>query len=531
MASGLSPSSLELKDLSLSPKYTTTPSVKRRLDQPPDSAGSRTPDRSFETMALRWNDDFADEETSMEAGGGGSVSVKEPQPISPLRAKLWKVESWLLKHVWLIIGLVTTVLIIYGFVIISSRVTGKNEPEGFLAKHGPITYKVIFDAGSTGSRVQVFKFEEVGDKIKLDPVAPDSLTLFRKVDGGLSNYADDPTAAEDGLRWLVNEAIANVPEARGAQVVVSATAGLRMLPSEKAEALLETTRKVMRESPFTLRSDDDVYIMDGVDEAKFQWMTVDFAYRYAGLPSAVIDLGGGSVQLAYGIKNKQLTPAVRAEYGSYLTPLDESRSLYVHSWLGYGLKAARRKVLEVNINGTNPCVVPESDLPPIYEYSGASLKLIADDQASATRGARCLDTIKTAMNLAQQCGTDSDRCAFDGKWLGPVTANQYTFRLYSYIFDRASQHGLVPEGDFQAVVTVGEFRSLADRLCGTGVVDDPWACMDMSYIVSLLSDGFGLKDDQAVVVANKLQYGDFQLEAAWPLGAAVDRLHSDDNDG
>lgn len=62
----------------------------------------------------------------------------------------------------------------------------------------------------------------------------------------------------------------------------------------------------MRESPFVLRSDDDVYIMDGIDEARFQWMTVDFAYRYAGLPSAVIDLGGGSVQLAYGINNKQL---------------------------------------------------------------------------------------------------------------------------------------------------------------------------------------------------------------------------------
>ncbi|KAF4758440.1 Ectonucleoside triphosphate diphosphohydrolase, partial [Perkinsus olseni] len=242
---------------------------------------------------------------------------------------------------------------------------------------------------------------------------------------------------------------------------------------------------------------------------------------------AVIDLGGGSVQLAYGINNKLLTPSVRAEYGSYLTPLDKTRSLYVHSWLGYGLKAARRKVLEVNINGTNPCVVPDSDLPSLYEYSGATMELIADDQDAATRGSRCMETVKVAMNLARECGTDSDRCAFDGKWLGPVTANQYTFRLYSYIFDRAQQHGLIPEGDFQAVVTVAEFRALADKLCRVGAEGDPWACMDMTYILTLLSDGFGLDNEQAVVVANKLQYGDFQLEAAWPLGAAVDRLNSD----
>lgn len=178
--------------------------------------------------------------------------------------------------------------------------------------------------------------------------------------------------------------------------------------------------------------------------------------------------------------------------------------------------------------GTNPCVVPDSGLPSVYEYAGASMKLIADEKDSTTRASRCIDTIKTAMNLAQQCGTDSDRCAFDGKWLGPVTANQYTFRLYSYMFDRAREHGLIPKGDFQAVVTVAEFRTLAEKLCTAGAKGDPWACMDLTYILTLLTDGFGLGDDQAVVVANKLQYGDFQLEAAWPLGAAIDRLNAPD---
>ncbi|KAF4652873.1 Ectonucleoside triphosphate diphosphohydrolase [Perkinsus olseni] len=516
-------SSRELRELPLSP--TTAPSVKRRLDQPPESSGSRTPDRSFETMALKWNDDFNEEEEAMETG---TVVKARESPVSPLRARLWKIEQWLIKHVWTLVAFVTIGVIIYGLIFVTTRMSSwEQEQSGFLARQGSITYKVIFDAGSTGSRVQVFKFEEVGDKVKLDPVSPDALTLFRKVDGGLSSYADDPEGCKAGLRWLVDEAVSNVPEAKGAQVVVSATAGLRMLPSDKAEKLLEATRDVMKESPFALRSDEDVYIMDGVDEARFQWMTVDFAYRYAGLPSAVIDLGGGSVQLAYGINNKLLTPSVRAEYGSYLTPLDKTRSLYVHSWLGYGLKAARRKVLEVNINDTNPCVVPDSDLPSLYEYSGATMELIADDEDPTTRGSRCMDTVKVAMNLAQECGTDSDRCAFDGKWLGPVTANQYTFRLYSYIFDRAQQHGLIPEGDFQGVVTVAEFRALADKLCRAGADGDPWACMDMTYILTLLTDGFGLDNEQAVVVANKLQYGDFQLEAAWPLGAAVDRLNSD----
>ncbi|KAF4670455.1 Ectonucleoside triphosphate diphosphohydrolase [Perkinsus chesapeaki] len=425
-------------------------------------------------------------------------------------------------------------------------------------------YKVVLDAGSTGTRVHVFKFRRrTGEEdLLLERTSNPEMTFFRKVDGGLSLYKNNPEEARRGLQWLLEEAASGVPEAVGAQALLLATAGLRLIPRESAEELLQVSRSVIRESPFTLVRDDDVAILDGSDEGLYMWRSVDFSYgrdtNITTKPSAVVDLGGGSVQLAYRLhEGPEVSPSVEAKFSEYLRPVHSTGlfstpsrlrirdyflasaadtstvspphgPLYVHSWLGYGLEAARKRILEENVNGTSPCIVPSDSLPEFYDYAGVRLSVHSDDRPSATRYERCLEVVREALDLDEDCGArDAAECAFDGAWRGPMDPSNYTFRVFSYVFDVARANGLVPSGAHEIVTTVVDFRRVAQQRCWDATAgSSPWACLDAVYVTSLLSDGFGISDTDPIIAAERLTYDDNLLYAAWPLGAALERLEN-----
>lgn len=68
-------------------------------------------------------------------------------------------------------------------------------------------YAIVFDAGSTGSRIHVFKFEQEGSKLTLIS------DTFEQLKPGLSANADDPQKAADSLKPLIAVALKAVPEA------------------------------------------------------------------------------------------------------------------------------------------------------------------------------------------------------------------------------------------------------------------------------------------------------------------------------
>ena len=68
-------------------------------------------------------------------------------------------------------------------------------------------YAVVFDAGSTGSRVHVVSFLESKGTLELQN---DALQTLKP---GLSSYADDPQAAAESLQPLLDFALKTVPKA------------------------------------------------------------------------------------------------------------------------------------------------------------------------------------------------------------------------------------------------------------------------------------------------------------------------------
>jgi apyrase len=71
---------------------------------------------------------------------------------------------------------------------------------------GQTVYNIQLDAGSTGSRIHVFKFTKAGQELKLIS------DTFMQLKPGLSSYRDEPDKAAASLKPLLDKALATVPK-------------------------------------------------------------------------------------------------------------------------------------------------------------------------------------------------------------------------------------------------------------------------------------------------------------------------------
>lgn len=212
-----------------------------------------------------------------------------------------------------------------------------------------VQYALTIDAGSTGSRIHVYKFQNCGPSPQLE------YETFMAVQPGLSAYARDPTAAAASLDPLLKEAYRVVPESlrKCTPVEVKATAGLRLLGSSESEAILDEVRNRLESNwDFVVPNEKAVEIMDGKDEGVYAWITANYLANKIGEGAqsedtlAVMDLGGASTQIVFEPRFPADSDQALAEgeHKYQLTFGGKDFTLYQHSYLGYGLMRARRSV-------------------------------------------------------------------------------------------------------------------------------------------------------------------------------------------
>ena len=120
-------------------------------------------------------------------------------------------------------------------------------------------YAIVIDAGSTGSRVHIFRFNVAGGALDLES------DTFEQLKPGLSHYAANPTESAASLKPLLDKALATVPaeQHKTTTVEVRATAGLRLLPDGQADGILKAVRSFLKDS-YPFKSDSkSVSILDG----------------------------------------------------------------------------------------------------------------------------------------------------------------------------------------------------------------------------------------------------------------------------
>lgn len=226
------------------------------------------------------------------------------------------------------------------------------------ASHLPLVqYALMIDAGSTGSRIHIYKFNHCGSSPAYE------YEVFKMIQPGLSDRTKTPQGAAESLDVLLDEALRIIPSSlhHCTPLAVKATAGLRLLGVEESRAILEAVEKRLRERyPFVVPNTDGVVIMDGKDEGVYAWITVNYLLDVIRADSpkdaptyAVLDLGGGSTQIVFEPeKGGDATAGAGGvlkdgEHKYELVFGGEKRVLYQHSHLGYGLKSARESVHRV----------------------------------------------------------------------------------------------------------------------------------------------------------------------------------------
>ncbi|XP_027862871.1 ectonucleoside triphosphate diphosphohydrolase 6 isoform X1 [Xiphophorus couchianus] len=381
---------------------------------------------------------------------------------------------------------------------------GSSEGDGF-------QYEVMFDAGSTGTRVHVFRFQ-MGN-----PGSPSlDRETFRAIEPGLSTYADDPQKCSAGIVALLDLARSVVPPSQWTRtpVVLKATAGLRLLPGDRAEQLLDRVRALFQDSPF-LSTEDSVSIMDGTDEGISAWITINFltgGLQGLDRPTVgMLDLGGGSTQITFSPRHEKTIQTSAIDDIRSFQMFNRAHTVYTHSYLGLGLMSARLAVLggvDVSPSGgsterVSPCLAPE--FSGSWEHADVIYTLKGQKEGEPVYEA-CLNKIQKVLYRKLSAAPE---------------AADVDFYAFSFYYDRAVDLQAIDEAA-GGTIRVSDYGQAAERVCrGPPDLQNPFLCLDLVYISVLLQE-LGFPAHKQLRLARTVR----QVEASWALGAAFQHLEA-----
>lgn len=412
----------------------------------------------------------------------------------------------------------------------------RQKPPPAAGNGSQIVYTVVLDAGSTGSRVHVYRFQQNRATAALQLLGEVPMALRP----GLSSYGPNATAAANSLVPLLKAAVKAVPEGArtSTKIRLRATAGLRLLPTVQADNILKAVASLLAKYPFKT-GPDAVAILDGAHEGSYAWLTLNFLLSKLGSGKglldtvATIDLGGGSMQEAFALPPAQ----AKAAPPGYTTSVNfetKTYDVYVHSYLGYGLMAARAALIASGKNGTDRrhgCFAQGVRIN--YTYAGASYALEEVVESGNFEG--CANAAVKALHT-DKCDHGKAACSFDGAWHAKPEGMQTVYYISSYFWDRAIDSGIIHDPDANSwPTTPGAFKRRAVAVCGRPIAEiqkkygiqelrATFFCSDLTFLYTVLAQGLKLRDDESITLVKKIVFNGEAIEASWPLGMAIDEL-------
>ncbi|XP_078515994.1 nucleoside diphosphate phosphatase ENTPD5 [Lissotriton helveticus] len=391
--------------------------------------------------------------------------------------------------------------------ILPSQMSSKNASEHTI-------YGIMFDAGSTGTRIHIYTF------VQKAPGHPPELEgeVFESVKPGLSAYVDEPEQCAESVRGLLEIAKDAVPPShwKSTPVVLMATAGLRLLPEKKAKALLTEVKEIFEDSPF-LVTDNCVGIMNGTYEGILGWITVNFLtgqlYGERSQTFGTLDLGGASTQITFLPEFEETVEQAPQDFLTSFEMFDSTYSLYTHSYLGLGLKAARLATLGVSAEGgvieqrLHSSCLPQG-LEAEWVFAGVNYHYGGKPDGETGFKACYAEVLKIVQ----------------GKLHQPEEIQGRSFYAFSYYYDRAVDTNLI-DYETGGALEVRDFKRKAKEVCNhmdRYTSHSPFLCMDLCYITALLKEGFGFKDSTVLQLTKKVN----NVETSWTLGATFHLMQS-----
>lgn len=428
-----------------------------------------------------------------------------------------------------------------------------------------IQYALMIDAGSTGSRIHVYRFNNCGPTPELENEIFEQ-TAKKEGGSGLSSYKEDAEGAAKSLDPLLEVAMNNVPSEYKSctPIAVKATAGLRLLGAEMSQKILEAVRnrlETVYPFPVVSREKGGVEIMDGSDEGVYAWITTNYLLGKIGGPdetptAAIFDLGGGSTQIVFQPTFEQSKAGGMPEHlaeGDHKYELKfggREFDLYQHSHLGYGLMSARESMNRVVLEAmyannqkdlswlkspiSNPCIQPDMEKEVTVKFPadhplGPEVTVTMAGPKDATAAPQCRAIAEKILKKDAECALAP--CSFNGVHQPSLekTFSREDVYIFSYFFDRTEPLGM------PSSFTLDELHKLTSTVCSgedgwsvfAGVEnalhelrDRPDWCMDLNFMMGLLHTGYEMPLSREVKIAKKIKGN----ELGWCLGASLPLL-------
>ncbi|KAK4748759.1 hypothetical protein SAY87_015345 [Trapa incisa] len=444
-------------------------------------------------------------------------------------------------------------------------------------------YYVVLDCGSTGTRVYAY---QASLSYRTDGGLPVILRSFNEGNGkkqdsrtkraydrmetepGFDKLVHNVSGLRDAISPLIQWAEQQIPQQshKSTSLFLYATAGVRRLPPDDSQWLLDNAWTMLKMSPF-LCERDWVKIISGTQEAYYGWVALNY---HTGMLDVMpkrgtlgaLDLGGSSLQVTFeGRENVHENSGIKLRIGV------ADHYLNAYSLSGYGLNDAFDKSVSQifrglpeglkvdSVNGNlelkHPCLqsgykeryicsqcgshVKEGGSPVIGDSMGqGDNKLgISLQLRGAPKWEECRELAKMAVNLSEWSsmspGLDCDiqPCALSEDLPHPYGQ----FHAMSGFFVVYRFFNLSKDATLDGVLEKGrEFCEKTWESAKSSVPPQPFIeqyCFRASYIASLLREGLHITDTQITIDSGSITWtlGVALLEAgqAFPLQARLRR--------
>lgn len=378
--------------------------------------------------------------------------------------------------------------------------------------NNPICYGVNFDAGSSGTRVYVYKWSCRRTQQAPDLDITSESPNLRKTPG-ISSFIENLNGIPhyfNSLMVFVNNIVPST-QREYVPIYLRATAGMRLLTISQQNAILKATRDYFKSTGYLFMSDDWFRVITGDEEGIYGFLSVNYLLGNVNKTVSpmstrlVMDLGGASTQITYipaKIPPQNNFSLVIPGYPVYNT--------YTYSFLLFGNDAAKNStIFKIPTNGSQvpfPCFFsgysePRSDHQ--FQVIGTS-----DYQA-------CVNIVRRNFNVC----FSGDR-TINGIYLAPIPSS-------------ISLHGI---GVFTSIgQTLGNFDSYnikflkqkAQELCSQNWAfiqsqfpSNPFAnaiCFQLVYINELTTFAYKIDESKTIDVRGKIG----AVTSSWTLGAML----------
>lgn len=404
-----------------------------------------------------------------------------------------------------------------------------------MGKHSQ--YGVILDAGSSGTRIYIYKWKHPIAAVKnaspaeLRKLPKVKLKKSKKIHTGIATFADDvASVGRDHLQPLIDTALDEVPsdKIKATPIYLMATAGVRFLPKPQQLSLLQGVCAYLKANTKFYLPDckERVQVISGETEGLYGWIATNYLLGGLDRPEehnhgkdhhtyGFLEMGGASAQIAFAPNVTEAERHANDLKLIRLRHLDGSSSefkIFCATWLGFGANKARSRYVHALVESYGDTVeeIPDPCIPKGLRIS-TTQEVLADKTSSngynlVGTGAfdECLR--KTFPLLGKDKSCEDHPCLLNGQHVPAIDFEVNHFVGVSEFWH--TTHGVF--GKEKKAYDLATFQQKVMSFCGRDwetiqseilkrrkspeqrIQDARDACFKASWLINLLYEGIGI---------------------------------------